>query len=263
MNGPIGEEIVHIIPLGFEIDRAVKPFEMLKANRAYILTICEQGKYSREHHQKQNYYLKEVKKRLMDMGIQPVILHTDTFDLLDVLRTISKIITKERNNNNIVYVNMSASGRLTSVGSTLAAMAHGAKVYYVVADRYPRNEEEEMEHGLSICDNLNITFLENFQLQFPDKAGIKILVELSKRKKGMMNREILDFLRKSGEEGFKKEYGWLERGEKANYLMKLNKGILEKLRSNNYITIERYGRSNLIKITESGRYVANISGMVE
>ena len=31
------EEIVHIIPLGFEIDRAVKPFGKLKANRVYIL----------------------------------------------------------------------------------------------------------------------------------------------------------------------------------------------------------------------------------
>jgi len=32
-------ETVHIIPLGHEIDRAVKPFTKTRADRAYVLTV--------------------------------------------------------------------------------------------------------------------------------------------------------------------------------------------------------------------------------
>jgi hypothetical protein len=262
MTGNFGEEIVHIIPLGFEIDRAVKVFEEWKANRAYLLTLLEQGSYAREHHQKQLYYLVEVQKRLQEKGIEVIPIQVDTFDLLDVVRRISRLIREEKAKSNLVYVNISASGRLTSVGSALAAMAHDAKVYYVVADRYSKNEIEEREHGLSICEKLEIKPLKNFIVQLPDEKGLKILVELAKSKKGLSTKDILTILKEMGVPGFEKEYSSLDRGEKTNYLMKLNKGILEKLRSSGYITTDQLGKFKLIRITESGKYVAYISGLL-
>ena len=45
--------------------------------------------------------------------------------------------------------------------------------------------------------------------------------------------------------------------------MKLNKRILDKLERNGYIIRERVGRYNTIKITETGRYVAHINGLLK
>ena len=103
MDEIFGEEIVHIIPLGFEIDRAVKPFEKLKANRVYILTIVEKGEYPKKFHDRQTYYLHEVERKLKEIDIQTKVIHTDIFDLLDVLGKICNIIRKERARKNIVY----------------------------------------------------------------------------------------------------------------------------------------------------------------
>ena len=58
------------------------------------------------------------------------------------------VIVAEQSLGNRVSVNMSAAGRLTSVGATLAGMVHGVQVYYVPANRYPETEEDRREHGL-------------------------------------------------------------------------------------------------------------------
>ena len=265
------EEIVHIIPLGHEVDRAVKPFERLKANRVHLLTIMEgkksKIKYSREMENKQKYFLGVVKKKLGEKDIEVECTNVDMFDILEVMKKVSKIIQKEKLENNIVYVNISGAGKLASVGATLAAMAHGARVYYVVADRYSKSEEQELQHGLSICEKLNIMFLENFQLQLPDENSLKVLVSLCEKEKGMKTKEILDILRESGAEGFEKDYAKLIGEEKRRthqkYLIKLNKGILDKLEKRGYIIREKLGRYNTIKITESGKYVAHISGLLK
>jgi len=261
------EEIVHIIPLGHEFDRAVKPFEKLKANRVHLLAVTESKKYSREMTEKQKHFLEAVKKRLEEKGIEVKFRNIDMFDMLEVMKNISEIVVTEKSENNIVYVNMSASGRLTSVGATLAAMAHGARVYYVVAHKYAKNEKEEMEHGLSICEKPEILLLENFQLQLPDEMSLAVLVNLCKKEKGMKTKEILDLLRESKLEGFEKDYtklmGEEKRKTQQRYLIKLNKGILDKLEKNGYITREKLGRYNTIRITESGKYVAHISGLLK
>jgi uncharacterized protein YktA (UPF0223 family) len=265
MNGI--EEIVHIVPLGHEVDRVVKPFERFKANRVHLLAITESKKYSREMLDKQKYFLEVVKKKLEEKGIEVLCKNVDMFDILEVMKNVSEIIQKEKSENNIVYVNMSGAGRLTSVGATLAAMAHNARVYYVVADRYSKNEEEEMQHGLSICEKLNVVFIENFQLQLPDDTGLKVLVKLCEKEKGMKTKEIFDFLRESNVEGFEKDYTKLIGAEKRKtqqgYLIKLNKGILDRLEKSGYIVREKLGRYNTIKITESGKYVAHISGLLK
>lgn len=59
------EEIVHIVPLGHEIDRAVKPFVSHKANKVYILAVTDTfGKYSEEMIKKQKYYLERLSEYL-------------------------------------------------------------------------------------------------------------------------------------------------------------------------------------------------------
>lgn len=261
------EEIVHIIPLGHEIDRAVKPFEKFKANRVHLLAVIENRKYAREMLDKQKYFLNIVRQKLKEKDIEIIVKNVDMFDMLDVMKNVSSAILEEKHNRNIVYVNISACGRLTSVGTALAAMAHDAKVYYVVADKYSKTPEEELTHGLSICENLNIVFLENFKFALPDETGLKILAKLCEKEKGMKTNELLNLLRQSSVEGFEKDYqkllGEQKRKTHIAYLIKLNKKILDKLESNGYIIREKVGKYNTIRITESGKYLAHISGLLK
>ena len=261
-------EVVHIIPLGYEVDRAVKPFEKLRPNKVYLLTIIESRKYSHEMVERQRYFLDIVKKKLKESSIEVQCENVDMFDVLEVMKKISGKILMEKSENHDVYVNTSACGRLTSVGATLAAMAHNARVYYVFADDYSKTEEEEKQHGISICKNLKMVFLENFRIQLPEKTGLKVLVQLCGKEKGMKTKEILDFLREIEAEGFEKDYAKLKLSEERRetqqrLLTSLNKRILDKLEKSGYITREKLGRYNTIKITESGKYVAHISGFLK
>lgn len=260
------EEIVHIVPLGHEIDRAVKPFDKLKANKVYLLTTLETQSYQVEMVEKQSYFLDAVKNKLENKGIEICCRYINMFNILEVMKTVSEIILTEKSHNNLVYVNMSSAGRLTSVGATLAAMVHGAIVYYVVADGYAGSEAQRMEHGLSICNKAEMVYLENFQLSLPSQVGLIVLVNLCLRGGRMKTKEILDVLRESGAEGFEKDYTklWGEEKRKIQqrYLMQLNRGVLDKLEDSRYIKRERKGRYNTIEITESGKYVAHVSGLL-
>ena len=66
---------------------------------------------------------------------------------------------------------MSAACKLSAVASTLAAMYHDVKVYYVHEDGgYSKNNEELMEHGLTIINEPSYFVLTNLPSIFPQKA---------------------------------------------------------------------------------------------
>lgn len=257
------EKIVHVVPVGLEIDRVVKPFEDkngLKANKVYILSAVEDGitppSFVKEHRK----YVSIVKERLTQLDIRVDVINAHLIDLLEVMQKASNIIQKELKEGNIVYVNMSGAGRLTSVGVTLAGMVHGAKVYYVEADEYSDTKEKKKEHGYSICHELRIKFLENFKIQLPNTTQLKVLVELYKRGK-MRTYDIIKFLASLKIEGFPEDYYSLSRNEKTRIIIKLNRKVMKNLEESEYIVKEKIGRENEYKITESGRYIASISGL--
>lgn len=265
------KEVVHVIPLGHEFDRVVKPFERHRPNRVYLLTITDPKNVpyiSEEMFKRQEHFLNLVRTFLQERGIEVIVEHTNIFDLLDVLRQVSRIVRMEKQRNNIVYVNMSGAGRLTSVAATLAAMAHNAIVYYVRADRYAKTDEEELKHGLSICHDAKTLELVNFHISLPDETCLKLLAELCRKEKGMKTKEILDFLKKLEIEDFdeknlKAEIRKDKRRTLQMFLNRLNKKILNRLEMEGYIKREKSGRYNTIKITDAGKYVAYISGFVD
>ena len=178
----------------------------------------------------------------------------------------ASIILEETRKKNFVYVNMSAGGRLSSVGATLAGMAHKATVYYADASRYSENYEERHRHGLSICDKPNGIVLENFQISLPDEAGRVVLTNLwQKQGKALNTQEILDLLVSKDIPIFqdeKKAPKTKLREIQQKNRINLNKSVLNKLERSGYIAREKVGRFNKITLTESGEYIANIIGTV-
>lgn len=260
------EMIVHIIPLGHEIDRAVIPFQVQMPNRVYILAVIDNPDLNQEMVERQRYFVKQVKAKL-NKSIEVVTINTNMFELQDVIKTISNIIRKEKQQGNRISVNMSACGRLTSVGAVVAAMAHKVNLYYVMADDYARTDEEVNVHGLSICKNPNIKPIVTFDFVLPVSLGMEILAFLYRKKKPMRTIDIFHFLQDRNVEGY--EILFFEVGEdkkrsvQSRQLMKLDKTILTKLEKDKLIIREKQGRNIFVSLTESGKYVACLSGLLE
>jgi hypothetical protein len=258
-----GVEVVHVIPLEDEIDRAVRAFEVsngFRANRVYLLAWVPEIAVRKEHKLLVHYY-GVVKRRLEALGIETVTVLTNIFDMLDVITKVSAIVKQEKERGNVVYVNMSAGGAFVSVGTAISAMVQDARLYYVRCNRYSQTLEEKQAHGNAIVTSPQVHFLENFNIRLPDGRGVRLLVELYRRG-SMRTSEVLGFLHDEGVEGFEAYSDELGRGEKISLLMRLNKGITAKLEDAGYVAKERHGRENVFRITESGKYVACVSGLL-
>ncbi|MFX0138046.1 MAG: DUF6293 family protein [Candidatus Hodarchaeota archaeon] len=258
------EKIVHIVPLGYEIDRASKPFiseEGFRPNRVYLLTCLEENGTPFDVLEKHLGYYKKVKKLLESKNIEVIPVNTILINLFDIITKISQIIKKEQKLGSLVYINMSSAGRLTSVGATLAGMVHGVKVYYVESDGYSDTPEKWEMHGQTIVNDLRIFFLEKFTLHIPDKNKLKILVEIYNRKK-MNTKDIIDFLVELKVFGFEKKYSMLSRAQKAAAIMKVSRRILSDLENSGYVKKIKNGRDNQYTLTQSGKYIAGISGLL-
>lgn len=252
-------DVVHIIPLGYEIDRAVAPFRSHKANRAHVLSIQIEGHHDPAMSKRQQCFIEKVVTALEALDIKVNVWDVDLFDMHAVMRQVSQIIRQEKGNQ--IFVNMSACGRFTSIGAALAGLAHDASVYYVEADAYPTNEEDIKEHGYSICTSGKVKFIDNFKLQLPDEIAMQLLVELTVR--DMDTKALLDFMVERQVGIFADTLVRERRShhEDQRYLTSLNKTYLDKLVKAGYIEKKKIGNRRIVKITEAGRSMAAIAGL--
>lgn len=264
-------DVVHIIPLGHEIDRAVAPFTRNKADRAYILAVPPDADLDRGMVKKQHYFVGRVTERLQELGIAVTLVPVEMFDILDVLKVVSFLIRTEKEAGNTVYVNMSSCGRKTSVAVMLAAMVHEALLYYVSADRYATEGGEECEHGLSIVENVRTEVIQHFRIMMPKPENVALLVKLFRRKeagiKGMTSEEIIGFFHEIGVHGYenlhtaeKNEY--LRAKKKRALLNRTNRGYLKELQEQGYMERQWRGRNFSIGITRAGEHIACVSGLI-
>jgi len=258
------EEIVHIIPVGYEFDRVVAPFlNGFKANRVYLLSSIEDVVAPTAVLEKHQFYVDKVREELEGLGIFVIPVPTNLIDYLALIQKISKIVTKEKQKGNLVYINMSGAGRLTSVASTLVGMVHNVKVYYVDSTGYADKDPRMTRHGYSIVDGKpNITMLANFQIHMPNEIQQKTLGKIYENE-GIKTIDLIEYLGSEGFGDYSVNYYLLSRNEKTALVMKFNRNIVDKLSESGYITKIKLGRENAYTITDTGKYIASISGFIE
>lgn len=259
------EEIIHVIPLGYEIDRVVKPFEGdegFRANKVYILSSILDVEGPDEVLERHEKYVDIVKDRLESLNINVVLVPTNLINVLELIQTISRIVREEKENGNIVYINMSGAGRLSSVASTLSGMVHDVKVYYVESDGYANGDPRMEEHGYTIVYDPQVKILENFQINMPDEAQLKALVKIMSEGR-TRTIDLIEYLASEDFSDYNVNYYGLSRKEKSAVIMKLNRNIIDKLTEKGYIKKIKLGRENEYEVTDSGKYIASISGLIE
>jgi len=265
-------ETVHIIPLGHEIDRAIKPLINKKVDRVHLLAISPEAELDPVMKDKQMNYTRKVTAQLEALSI-PVRFHpVEMFDVLDVLKNVSRIIVQEKANGNFVYVNMSACGRKTSFAVTVAAMYHEVVSYYVAADGYAtgENSEKEIDHGMSIVESSNIELLQQFQIMKPKDINVELLAELYRRKMNdtpyMKSDEIITFLNGRKVHGFEvkpEDKRGLDKSKlRRSLLNRISRSHLEELEGQKYIEKKKVGKEFSVKITPAGSHIACVSGLV-
>jgi hypothetical protein len=275
-------ETVHIVPLGFEDDRVTRPFEKTKPNRVYLLVTPPIPKYTEKMNEKQKYFNERVAQKLSDAKIEFKFIEVDLFDVYKVMNKVATLIKGEKgadDHGSKVLVNMSAAGKLTAVGATLAAMAQGAETYYVFADDYSKDKKEEEQHGFSICTSPeNSWWLPKFKIEMPEERLLKVLAIISKKKECTYTDELLKPLIKEDSRHFKDAESLLankkpqlnHREEKEfrrrilqENLNNLHRGILNKLKKGEYIGVEKDGKYSKVWITESGKCMVALNGLLE
>jgi hypothetical protein len=253
------ERFIHIIPLGWEADRAVLPVQKMKAHRAYIL--CNPSSHPRQRH-----FLSLVRDKLQEAGVEVVHIDVDAdSDLKGIAAHVSGIIRRELGQGNRVYVNIAAAGKLAAIGAILAGMAHlrgQGVVYYVRPEEYIQSEEEQMRHGLTRGMVDDPTIVPLLEIQLPSHDGLVVLTSLAKAGGSMRYRELFQSLHKAGSNGFKdvQVKRKTSRKVKTRLTVRLSQTIIEPLLRANLVRVTREGRERVVHITTSGEYIAALAG---
>ena len=141
----MSQRITHVVPVGFEKDRAVHGFIHLGAHRIYLL-IDEKGKGEKGISETEKDWGKlarkhadEVKKRLDHMKFDKnniIDVFFDPTNFESSKNAVLEILEKERDAKK-VYLNISTSTKLCAVAFALTAIDYdNALLYYVIPEQY-------------------------------------------------------------------------------------------------------------------------------
>ena len=160
---------IHIIPLGFEYERAVAPFEVINVDEVVIVTD--------QNSKPQIPYTQKVVAYFENKGVRVSVEHADIFDLNDTLRVISSLIKHFKEAGHLVSVNVSSCGRLVSIAASQAGHAHDAVIYYVKASSFSAQKKELQEFGVSRCSmsDPDITILPNIVVNYLSEEEALVL----------------------------------------------------------------------------------------
>lgn len=271
---------VHIIPLGHEFDRAVRPFDTNIASRVYLIVDTGNGTSKGESERdksmnkiQKTMYTPRVRKYLEEKGIEVRLVETETFDLETMLKEFTSIIRHEQELGNEIFINMSSSGRLGAVGAFIAGMAYNVPTYYVHSQSFANDNERE-EHGVSICPSEKISVLPDFKFERPDSIEARILECLYTAKKdsgrqqdGISSMEIVEHLEKNNVKDFTLRDPDLagnlayRRTENSRRLMRLMIIMKKLVDDDKYVENHKSGRKMMYSLTELGEHAFCLCGM--
>lgn len=224
----------HIMPMGFEEDRIIKPTRKFKADKLVIIR-HENDDTTDDSKERFEEHLENVKKDLSTIGVTPEMKKCDIFDVYDSLRAISESINEHKNDH--VYVNLSAGSKITAIAGMIACMCSDTEPYYARATDYT---------GKSPSKISEINALPKYKIDPPTSDQIEILDHLDKT--GPLTKKDLIKFGEASDLDFLSDFNGKEKGK----YRRLQSRIIAPLGESEYITVQRSGRERIVKMTRAG-----------
>jgi len=113
---------VHIAPVGFEVDRIVIPAEQMRADKVWLLV------HENPSEDKAGPFIQRVTKKLKKSKIPVLKEYHNRLDLFQIIKSVRKIIEKEQ--DNLLYVNLSSGSKIQAIALMMACMMFNQKKKY-------------------------------------------------------------------------------------------------------------------------------------
>ncbi len=245
-----GQKKVHIVPMGYEIDRIERPLQDIGTDRVYIITDEEEKDIGK-------LYLKELTGRIEKLVREKelIILSRPIWDFRKQMSILCELVRKEKAAGNFVYINLSSGSKLSAIAGTLASLMYGAVPYYVQAEHY-NIEHPDIKGGkiTGITSGVKrILKIPTYTIEPPTDELIHALAILSEHGGRISQKEyIFEFEKRglikdaTGKRGKNKEI------TKKGYA-KAKRQFFEKLEDKEWTVKKGKGRSSYIEITEEGK----------
>lgn len=230
---------VHIVPLGYEKDRIVRPVIDADADEALFLQPDPDAPEI-----DQPAYHADVRDRIREAGIRTETIECDIFNLYSSLGTIAEVSNRFREHN--VYVNLASGSKVTAIGGMIACMVTGAVPYYVRAETYAGGEERPVASGAKPPETLP-----KYHIEEPEREHIAVLDHV-KANQPVTKRELIEYGRREGLPFVARYDTEGVQNPERGYYRRLNTRIVEPLRSRGFVEIEKHSKYQYVAVTESG-----------
>ena len=236
---------VHIAPVGFEIDRIVIPAVDMKADKVWLVV------HDNVAEDKATKYRDKIEKLLEKKGIETETAFANRLRLFPIIKAVTEIIFKERNND--IYVNVATGSKIHAIGCMMACMMFDdrSKIhpFYAQAERYPEYEgNEQQTYGIA-----EIHPLPAYRIGTPKRELIDAM-RIIKDAGGRIQKK------KMAEEAEKSKIITVN-AKKQNFTQarfaSLDKNIVQPLVDIwGFVEVKKIGRNRWLTMTEDGDYAA-------
>jgi hypothetical protein len=181
---------VHIVPVGFEVERITEPLTTERADRVYLVTRTDRDAAAP--------FVAEVVRRLARASwpIDVRIVRTDLWSVFDAPAAFRTIFAEEGRTDRDAHgvlpirVNVSTGTKITAIAGTLACMLWNGEPYYVqvsrswYSDRTPR--VRAVNDVVERVEPVNV-----YELRSPSRELVEVLEALERRGGSVRKRELL------------------------------------------------------------------------
>jgi DNA-binding MarR family transcriptional regulator len=257
---------VHIVPLGYEYDRIIKPLRG-RADIVYLLVddptrdaetgtvdfdaSCTSKKTDPASWIETTDYQHELRDEISEfaeVGGFPVRLD-NFYDVMGVVTTIAAHHKIGPNSGDDVFVNISSGSHKTAVAAALGGMTVGARPYNVEPESYEGDHESKPRtQGASSPEPMPM-----HPIKGPTKDQIKVLrylLEMEEKNYTTNKARIIKHFEDN--EVTLECLGDAENTSRSSNYRNLDSKVLKGLTEKEYIVIDKDGRSKSIEITDSG-----------
>jgi len=272
--GPhLGQQRVHIVPLGYEYDRIVEPLRR-SADLVYLLvddptrgnetgTVdfdapCTSQETDSASWIDSTEYQREVRDEIdsfASVGGYPVQI-TDFYDVMGVVTTIAAHHNAGSPSGDNVYVNISSGPHVAAVAAAVGCMAVGARPYSIEPEEHAYDRQvKPQSKGAKSFEEIPM-----HPIKSPSRDQITVLRFVSEQtdKGYSVNKSSIIRHFESGSNNSEAGLACLrgtEKKTKSSKYGQLDSKVLNVLNKNGYINIEKRGRSKYVEITDSGQNI--------